>query len=228
MDRKDIIRYIAVFAITCAIFFTVIGLSSFFSGLKLQNIKSIQDKVAIDIISSETQFQLLQELSCKDVTATTLSDALNDLSEKIAYSEQNLKKSDEVNDLKKYYSVLEIKDYLLMQKVKAKCGSSVVPIFYFYTTAANCSECIKQAAVLTDLRNEYPELRVYSFDYNLDLSALKSLIKVFHVEDTKLPAIVINERLYTGFQSTADIEKSVPGFARIKAAHKAAEALKNK
>lgn len=167
-------------------------------------------------MSSETQFQLLQELSCKDVAANTLSDTLNELADKIAYSEENIKNTEKVTELKRYYSLLEIKDYLLMQKIKAKCGTTVVPVFYFYTTAEKCSECIRQSAVLTELRRDYPELRVYSFDYNLDLSALQSLIKIFKVEDTKLPALVMNENLYTGFQSIEDIEKALPEIVKMR------------
>jgi len=217
MQKTDTKRYFVVFLITLALFVTTLGLSSFLSNRKLENIKSIQDSIGIDIMSSETQFQLLQELSCKDVAANTLSDTLNDLAAKIAYSESNIKNKEEVTELKRYYSLLQIKDYLLMQKIKAKCGEAVVPIFYFYTTAENCSECIKQSAVLTELRNNYPEVRIYSFDYNLDLTALQSLIKIFKVEDTKLPALVMNERLYTGFKTTEEIEKAVPEIIKMKA-----------
>lgn len=225
MQNKDIKRYIVVFLITLALFITTLGISYFFSNRKIESIKSIQDQVGIDIMSSETQFQLLQELSCKDVAANTLSDTLNELADKIAYSEANLKNSDQVTELKRYYSLLEIKDYLLMQKIKAKCGTTIVPVFYFYTTAENCSECIKQSAVLTEIRSSYPELRVYSFDYNLDLSALQSLIKIFKVEDTKLPALVINDKLYTGFQSIEDIEKAVPEIVKMREKRLKAEAI---
>jgi uncharacterized protein YdcH (DUF465 family) len=216
MKKEDTIRYIVVFVITLALFLTTLALSSFLSSRKLQNIKSIQETVAIDIMSSETQFQLLQELSCKDVAANTLSDTLNELAEKISYSEQNIRDKSQITELKRYYSLLQIKDYLLMQKIKAKCGTTVLPIFYFYTTAENCSECIKQSAVLTELRREYPEIRIYSFDYNLELTALQSLIKIFKVEDTKLPALVIKEDLYTGFRSRSDIEKALPEIIKMK------------
>lgn len=224
MQKKDIIRYITVFIITLTLFLTATWLSSFLNSRKLEEVKSIQDKISIDILSSETQFQLLQELSCKDVSATTLSIELNELAEKIAYSEKNIKgNSDEVAELKKYYSLLQIKDYLLMQKIRSKCNVSVVPIFYFYTTEENCSDCVKQSAVLTELRSEYPELRVYSFDYNLNLSALQSLIKIFKVEDTKLPAVYMNEKLFTGFQSKDKILKTFPELAKYKQAREKLE-----
>lgn len=224
MPRKDIIRYIVVFIITLTLFLTATALSSLLNGQKLEEVKNIQDKISIDILSSETQFQLLQELSCKDVSATSLSSELNELAQKITYSEDNIKNNkDEIIELKKYYSLLQIKDYLLVQKIRSKCNVSIVPIFYFYTTRENCSDCVKQAAVLTELRNEYPELRVYSFDYNLSLSALESLIKIYKVEDTKLPAVYMGDKLYTGFQSKDKILKTFPELAKYKAEREKAE-----
>lgn len=224
MQKKDILRYIVVFFITLTLFLTAIWLSSFINDYKLNDIKDIQDKISIDISSSETQFQLLSNMSCKDVSSSALSDQLNNLAEKITYSEQNIKNQDQVTDLKKYYSLLEIKDYLLMKKIQEKCNVPVIPIFYFYTTSENCANCVKESAVLSELRAKYPELRVYSFDYNLDLSVLDTLKKLFKVDDKKLPAIYMNDKLYTGFQSEDDILKSIPEIVKYEKARLDAEA----
>ena len=95
-------------------------------------------------------------------------------------------------------------------------------IIYVYTTADNCSECTRQGYVLTTLRQKYPNLRVYSFDYNVDVSALKALLGLYKIEDTKLPAIIINdEKVYTGFQALEDIEKQIPDV--VKAAEEKAK-----
>ncbi len=225
MEKKDWIRYILVFLITLTLFLSSAWLSSFMNTKKIRDIRNIQDKISIDIMSSETQFQLLQEFTCKDVSASSLSGELNSLAEKIAYSEESMSKTEEVKDLKKYYSLLQIKDYLLMQKIKDQCNMPVTPIFYFYTTSENCSNCVKEAAVLNKLRAEYPELRVYSFDYNLDLSALKTLLRTFKVEDTKLPALYMNDKLYIGFLDENNIKEILPEleeYARIRKEAKAA------
>jgi hypothetical protein len=58
MQNKDITRYIVVFVITLALFVTTLGISYFFSNRKIQSIKTIQDQVGIDIMSSETQFPI--------------------------------------------------------------------------------------------------------------------------------------------------------------------------
>ncbi len=207
MDSK---RYIIVFFITLGIFSAAFWVSNFFSDQKIQQIKSIQDQISIDILSSETQFSLLQELSCKDVSNTALSKELGTLADKIEYSEKNIGNSEEISDLKKFYSLLQIKDYLLMKKITERCKMDSVFVLYFYTTESNCAECTKQGYVLTALREKYPEFRVYSFDYNIDLSAVKTLISIYDVEDTKLPAMVINGKLVTGFKNVEEVEKMLP------------------
>lgn len=209
-------KYLFVFIITLAIFVFAIWLSEYFSNRKIEQLRSIQESISIDILSSETQFSLLSELSCKDVSASTLSNELNTLAEKIEFSEKNLGNENEISQLKKYYSLLEIKDYLLMQQITERCNEKLFSILYFYTTANNCSECVKQSYVLTELRATYPELRVYSFDYNLDLSALRALVSIYGVEDTKLPALIVGDEMVTGFRSIEEIEEMLPELVKIR------------
>lgn len=214
--KNDWGKYIIVLLITLGLFAIAGGLSNFFSDKKISDMKTIQDKLATDIMSSETQFSLLSELTCEqDGGGGNLSSELNELAKKISFSENNLKLKNEVIELKRYYTLLEIKDYLLTKKINQKCGGKLVPLLYFYTTANNCTECTKQGYVLTELREKYPNLRVYSFDYNLDLSALEALKRIFKIEDTKLPAIVISDHKYTGFKTLEEIEKLEPAILKL-------------
>lgn len=225
MDQIDTKKYIIVFLITVGLFLGAISLSGYLNNRKLAEVQGIQDKISIDILSSETQFSLLSELSCQDVSRSNLSSELNSLAEKIAYSENNIgNTNDDVIELKKFYSLLEIKDFLLMKKINERCNTKTYSILYFYTTEVNCSECTKQGYVLTALREKYPDLRVYSFDYNLDLSALRAMISIYKVEDTKLPALVVNDKLTTGFQSIEDIEKLIPDLVKEQEALEKAKA----
>lgn len=213
-QKTDWKKYLIVLFITTTVFVTAISLSNYFNGRKINQLKTIQDSIAIDILSSETKYALSEELSCTDVTNSFLSSELNTLAQKISYSEENIGgDNEEVKGLKRYYSLLEIKDYLLMKKVSERCKQKPVFVLYFYTTSENCSECTRQGYVLTALREKYPELRVYSFDYSLDLSAVKGLISIYKIEDTKLPALVVNGKLLTGFYSVEDFEKLIPELA---------------
>ena len=105
--------------------------------------------------------------------------------------------------------MLEIKDYLLMQQIYNKCGATPTSILYFYSNKGNCTDCTDQGYVLTALRQEYPELRIYAFDYNLDLDAVKTLITLYHIPSV-LPALVMNGKVYDGFQSIAQIQAALP------------------
>ncbi len=209
MQTPDWKKYLLVFIISALLFVTAGYVSNYFGSKKIQQLKSIQDNISLDILSSETQFSLLEDLSCKDVDKSFLSDQLNSLGEKIEYSDQNLGNNSDVTYLKKYYSLLEIKDYLLMEKISQRCGFKSVFVLYFYSTKTDCTDCVNQGYVLTALREKYPGLRVYSFDYNLDLSAIKALISTYKVPNT-LPALIINKEIFSGFTSLDDIEKAMP------------------
>ncbi len=214
-EPNDWKKYVIVLFITSSIFITGLWLSNYFSNKKIDQLKSIEDKISMDLMSSETQFSLLQELSCKDVSTTVLSSELNSLADKITFSETNIGNDDtNVVSLKKYYSLLEIKDYLLMKKITERCGQKSIFILYFYKND-KCEDCTKQGYVLTSLREKYPNLRVYSFDYNLDLSSLKAMTSIYKVPDN-LPAIVINGKVYSGLQTVEDIEKTFPELESIK------------
>ncbi len=203
-------KYFSVLLITIGIFLTVFYISDTLTNKKMSELSDIQNNIAIDLLSAETQYSLLGEVDCSQVTSTVLSDQLNELSTKIEHLESSSGKSDELTQLEKQYSLLEIKDYLLMKAITSRCGHKSVFILYFYTTSENCSECVKQGYVLTELRDKYPALRVYSFDYGLDLSAVSTLIKMYKVKDTELPALVSGGKVYTGFKSVEDIEKLIP------------------
>lgn len=213
-------KYIYSFIITAIIFSTAIFVSNYFGQKKLDEIRSIQDKISIDIMSSETQFSLLEESSCKDIGTGTLSTELGDLENRLSYTESDRGVNDpEVLTLKRYYSLLEIKDYLLMIKISDKCKKTPLSIIYFYSNN-NCADCEKEGYVLTSLRETYPELRVYSFDYSLDVSAIKTLISINKLKN-QLPALIIKDKIYYGFQSIEDLEKVVPELQILKNAKNA-------
>lgn len=214
-------KYAFAFVITALIFGTAVFLSDYFGQKKIDEIRAIQEKISIDILSSETQFALLEESACNNDQATTtngttLSDELGSLADKLSQTEQDRGADDaEVQSLKRYYSLLQIKDYLLMMKISQKCKTKPVAMIYFYSNQGDCPDCEREGYVLTRLRETYPELRVYAFDYHLDLSAVKTLVSINKVEN-KLPALFIDGKAYYGFQSVEDLEKAVPELNTLK------------
>jgi len=218
-EPNDWKKYVIVLFITSTIFIFGLWLSNYFNNKKVDQLKSIENTISLDLMSSETQFDLLEELSCKDISTTVLSSELNSLAEKISYSESNIGiENIDVVSLKKSYSLLEIKDYLLMKRITERCGQKSIFILYFYNNN-NCDDCTKQGYILTNLREKYPNLRVYSFDYNLDVSAIRAMISIYKVPDN-LPAIVINGKVYSGLKTVEEIEKTFPELESIKVPEK--------
>ncbi|HUD03041.1 MAG TPA: hypothetical protein VMR46_03465 [Candidatus Paceibacterota bacterium] len=210
-------RYLLAFGITAAIFITAFYVASKIDDERVASIRATEDSISIDILSSETQFELLGNLDCNTIAQNpVLSDQLNSLASQLSVAESNLGDSnEEVIQLKKQYSLLEIKDYILLQNIAEKCHVKPVYVLYFYTNNGNCTDCSNVGDVLTYLRGEYPGLRVYSFDYDLDLSALKTLISLHNIQDT-LPAVVINNRppVY-GPQTLQSMQALIPELATL-------------
>jgi hypothetical protein len=211
-------KYLIVFVITLGLFGFASYLSDYFSGKKLTQLNLIQDEIAIDILSSETQFSLLQDLSCRNISTAAFSAELEELGNKLAWSQDNIGVNREVENLRKYYSLLEIKDYLLLKSISERCKVKYAFILYFYTTAENCSECERQSLVLSTLREKYPELRVYSFDFSTDLSAVRAMLQIYKIEDTKLPALVLDDELLTGFRSIEELDQKIQESFKLKEA----------
>lgn len=224
--KIDWARYIVSLLLTTAIFGTVMYLSQVVNARRVAELKSIQDNIAIDLLSSETQFSLLTSGGCSVSGNGTsiLAPEIGQLGERLSFMEEQLGTDDsDVIGLKKYYSLLQIKDYMLTKELSDKCGQNTVSILYFYSNdSETCADCKKQGQVLTFLREQYPDLRVYAFDYDLDLSAIKTLQTIYKVP-AQLPALVINDRLYKGFQSVETIEKTLPELKKMKAVQEAKE-----
>ncbi len=213
----DTKKYIFTFIITSAIFVTAFFASTFFSNKRIENVKSIQDTIAIDILSSETQFDLLREMPCSNIGDTILSDELSTIGDKLSRTESERGEKDaDVIYLKKYYSLLQIKDYLLSKKLVEKCGAGKKPVFiiYFYSNQGDCPECEREGYVLTRLKEIYPDLRVYSFDYNLPLTAVDSMKKIYHIKSA-LPAIVIEDETTTGFKTLEELSDLLPDTLKV-------------
>jgi len=209
-------KYGIVFIITVIIFVGAYIASNRFAQSRLNEIQSLGNKISLDLLSSETQFALLKESSCKVIDhSTAFSEELNNLTGKLSYMEESLGVGNaEVINLKKYYSLLQIKDYLLVKQVDKKCRIKPITIIYFYSNKEACDDCKKEGYVLTTLREKYPELRIYSFDYNLDLSAIKTMRSIQGVTNT-FPALVIGDKPYYGFKSIEDIEKIIPELKKL-------------
>lgn len=221
-------KYILSFIITASIFGAAFLLSEYLSDKKNEDVTSIEQRISLDILSSETQFDLLREVECSDVDNSILSGEIGTLGDRLTRleSERGLLDSETLY-LKQYYSLLQIKDYLLSKRLSETCNKRTVFLVYLYENKDTCPTCENQGYVLTEVRKQYPDLRVYSFDTNLELSAIKTLLSVYKVEKER-PAIVIQGKPYYGFKSLEDLSKLLPQSLRATSTSATATTTKRK
>ena len=204
--------------ITLAILGTVVYAVNYLNRQRVAQLNQIENQLATDTLSVETQYALLESAPCEDFTATTtsaqnvsLTQEVGNLGDKLAYAEQRLGENDpQVIQLKDQYTLLEIRDYLLTKQLAKTCHAVPTVVLYFYPNkASNCTDCDRASYALSYLHQMYPTMRVYSFDYDLPLGALTTLEKVEKVKPN-FPAFVINGKTSYGFTSLEDFKTRFP------------------
>jgi glutaredoxin len=102
-----------------------------------------------------------------------------------------------------------------MTRLATKCPETPTTIMYFYGNIDECPDCGTTGEVLTYLRKTYPDdLRIYSFDYNLELSALDTLKSIYKI-NKQLPALVINDNTYYGSTTIDQMKEIIPKLKKI-------------
>lgn len=197
--------------ITLAIIGSIAYLIDRLNRERAAELSAIQNQLATDTLSIDTQFALLEEGDCTNLTeGNVLSQEVNSLADKVAVTEERLGSDDkQVLQLKKQYTLLQIRDYLLTKRLAEACDLEPVVVLYFYSNEGDCEDCNRAGAALSYLRETYPSLRVYSFDSNLDLGALKTLLAVERIQ-APYPAFVIEGKRSSGFTDVEAFEKLFP------------------
>ncbi len=207
VTRNVLIALVITFALAGTVAYAV----NYLNNARVAELGAIEDQLSIDTLSLDTQFSLLEAAPCDTAASSSaFIGKLADLGTRLAYAESQLGTDNpQVLRLKQQYSLLEIRDYLITKQLAAACGTKPITVLYFYSNAGDCADCDKAGYALSYLHETYPALRVYSFDYNLDLGALQTFIALNKVQGT-LPAFVINGKHSYGFTSLSDLEKQFP------------------
>jgi len=203
--KFDTRKYLSVFALTTLIFIVGILIGNYFSGQKLKQIDQIGQNLKTDTIAMELQYDLIAEDPCSHVNSTPLADELYDMASKLDYMENRLGEDDTgVIDIKRQYSLLEMRHWLFMKKTIKECDQKNGLILFFYSSEKTCPKCKEQGFILTWARKNYADVYVYSFDYNIDNVALKTLKDIYHVNNT--PAVIINTKTFNRFVTRDELE----------------------
>ena len=93
---------------------------------------------------------------------------------------------------------------MIQKKSNEMCGFDKPQLLYFYTNYG-CEKCEDQGLILTNVNKEYPVFDIYSFEINLDNHLIDILEMKYNITKDKLPAIVIDDKVFYGMQSRKKI-----------------------
>jgi hypothetical protein len=205
-------KYVASFAVATLLFVIGIIIGNYLAEEKISKITQMESNIEFDITSMEIQNILFSENPCH-TAMTGLEEKLRDTEKKISTMEGQLGKDNSgVTKLKKYYSLLEIKHYLSMEKRREECNMSYSMILFFYSNSKDkIAESEKQGYVLDSIRQKYnvENVKIYALDKDLDLYIIGELARFYNVSEP--PAVVINNRTLTGFRSKDEIDGLLAG-----------------
>lgn len=214
-NMKKISKKNLLIAFSFATLFFIAGI--FLGNIVVENkyyylINTIDD-FNIETQAAEIQYEILKENPCVLLNSSLFDDELDTLGNRISYLENIYGKSaEEIIFLKKQYTLLEIRHWLLNKKINEDCEVNKTTnksdiILYFYSNY-NCNMCEEQGNILSVLKKEYRDsIKIYSFDIILDDPASKTLRELYNIEDT--PVIVFNDIVFRDFVNYNQLKKII-------------------
>lgn len=200
-------------------------ISDWLNDRRFLEIDRAKQNLQIQIMGMETQLTHFRDIVCEGIGDDILTPELNIIKEKLGLLANSLGKNHpEVIGLKKHYALLQIKHYQFSKELNQRCGLKLTHLLYFYGDQRICPDCERQSQILTSLEENYDHLKIYSFDYEIELPALAIIKPVIPPEYLKdepenrkevrrnnikkyLPIIVINNQPFFGFQDLEEIKK---------------------
>jgi len=210
--RKEYIlsKYIAAFTISLLMLTIGILIGTYLNQKKVEAISEINDELKLELLSVELGEDLFFQDSC-NANPFFLDETLGKITTKISFLEEQLGKKDKkLIELKKYYSLLQLKHYFLMEKRKTKCDLNLTLILFFYSNEDDSVfDSEKQGYVLDALRAEYSfdKLKIYSFDKDLNLEIIQRLKSKYNI--SSYPTIIINNNKLSGVHSIEEIKSLI-------------------
>jgi hypothetical protein len=203
-------NYVLAFVFTSMIF-TIAFLGGMITDrIFLDDVEKFNDETRFNLFRAELRDKMMEDELCSYDFESPLVKEFADISNEIIHLENRLGKDHwKVVELKKYYTLLEMYDWLHYKKLKENCGSNYDLILYFYSnqddeTGEPECECDRQGFILGYIQENNLNVRVYSFDYNLEIEEIKILKEKYGI--IEVPSLVINGNVLHGFSELEDIE----------------------
>ena len=208
IDKKS---YFLAFFITLFIFSIGIYVGDSLNNDKINEVVELNEDLRTASLTIQTQYDLVSQNPCEFINDSNIFSELLDVSMKAEFMENQLGSDDpDVRKIKNYYSTLMIQHWLFNENIQQSCPSNDLhDVIYIYSNEDDCSSCDAQGFILTNIRKDNPDLRVFSFDHHIDNSALFTLEKMFFESIETFPILIIDDKVHQGFLSREAIENLI-------------------
>ncbi len=192
----------SAFAITIVIFLVGFIIGSAINEKKLQVIYDLENDIRVESLGNELVFELVSSDLCENINITSYTTEISELGKRLTYMESIYGyDSPQVHNLKNYYTLLQIRHYLINKDMQETCGIDKPIVLYFYTNFGDCVDCGDQGLVLTNVHRQYPQFNIYSFEFAENNPAIEFLKEKYVLEEHRLPTVIIDNEVNYGFQS---------------------------
>jgi hypothetical protein len=200
-------KVLLAFLITVFLFNVGVLLGYFGSKIIEGSSISIIQSTNNEISNLETLNLLEQNYPCSSSTLDVATERLAYMSDLIdSMEDQRGKTNSDVIELKKIYSIVEIRHMLLLKQRAENCGVNYSIVIYFYSNENECKDDTNRISfILTYLRNKFSNLRVYSYDINLNNDAVQILKNYYNA--TGCYQVLLDEKPLGEIRESQDIEK---------------------
>lgn len=139
-------------------------------------------------------------------TRQTIEDIRNIRTNMQTYEQSRKLSGEGFTTLKKRYTNLLLEYWLTAERIDEQCDSNVTTILYLYSDKEQCPRCTDQGTVLTKYRRMYEKrLLIFPLDTTLGMRHVEMIISAYNI--TRYPAIIVEGRLYQGFQDNAAMRR---------------------
>jgi len=201
-------RYLWAFLIGTTIFIFGFALTYSVAYLEYQRISTLQGPLSYKIFQDKLQFSLFGKDICSEDTYKEVSEDLafqgsitSNLEEKMGKDDKN------VLFRKKFYSLILLEHFELVNIINQECDKNINTILFFYSNEKEdieASEDVGRILGVLHERNE-DDLFIYSFDMNLDSKIITSLREKYLVSAPM--KIILNEnKTFTTLNNIDEIE----------------------
>ena len=186
-------RFLAAIIITTLLFLLVFYFSNEIIRNKSVSINEEQQSLYYLFVLEQIKSEFAH--TCNNLSFNELSEELGRMGEYLDIMEKKVGKDnlEEIQYEKEMYSALEIQHFILSKKKNELCGEVDNPLLlFFYSNNQNyLTEAERIGAILTNIKEDNPEVLIYSFDIDLNFNLIDYLRREFNVTETN--TVVIDE-----------------------------------